>query len=280
MTFFRAAPKKSLMKSTKTPEISPQLRDIGVLVTRPAHQAEGLCHLIEQQGGTSIRFPVIEIIDIEDDQHLSPLIKRLDEFDIAIFISPNAVNKAITRIRSSRNWPNTIKIAAVGKSSAKALDSLGLIVDIFPSLSYNSEALLELEPMLNVAGKNIIIFRGVGGREHLAETLISRGANVEYAECYQRIRPQNDASEIIKRGVSGEIKIIICTSNEGLQNLYDMVGPSGRQWLINTPIVVVSERAAELARQLGFNSDVLISERANDDAILNSILLWRSMKEA
>lgn len=280
MTYSLAVPKKSSMKSTKTPDPSSQLQDIGVLVTRPAHQAEPLCRLIEQYNGTPIRFPVLEIADIEDNHHLSTQIARLDEFDIAIFISPNAVNKAIARIKLSRNWPNKIKIAAVGKSSAKALDSLGLIVDIFPSLSFNSEALLELEPMLNVAGKNIIIFRGVGGREHLAETLRSRGANVEYAECYRRIKPKIDASDIIKRGENGEIKIIICTSNEGLHNLYDMIGPTGRQWLINTPIIVVSERAAELARQLGFNSDTLVSERANDDAILNSILLWSQMKNA
>jgi len=269
-----------LMKSTKTPEPSSQLHNIGVLVTRPAHQAEPLCRLIEQYGGSPIRFPVLEIGDIEDKHLLNAQIARLDEFDIAIFISPNAVNKAIELIRSSRKWPNKIKIAAVGKSSAKALDSLGLIVDIFPLLSFNSEALLELEPMLNVAGKNIIIFRGIGGREHLAETLISRGANVEYAECYRRLKPQTDASEIIKCGISGDIKIIICTSNEGLHNLYDMIGPSGRQWLINTPITVVSERAAELARQLGFKSEVLVSELANDDAILNSIILWSNMKNA
>jgi len=267
------------MKSTKTPEATSQLHNIGVLVTRPAHQAEPLCRLIEQHNGIAIRFPVLEIADIEDNQHLTSQIKRLDEFDIAIFISPNAVNKAIQRIKSIRDWPNKIKIAAVGKSSAKALDSLGLIVDIFPSLSFNSEALLELEPMLNVAGKSIIIFRGVGGREHLAETLTSRGANVEYAECYRRVKPQINASELIKRGKSGEIKIIICTSNEGLHNLYDLVGSEGRQWLTNTAIIVVSKRAAELARHLGFNSDVLISERANDDAILNSVLLWSSMKE-
>lgn len=262
------------MKSTKTHELT----NIGVLVTRPAHQAEPLCHLIEQHDGTAIRFPTLEITDTINTQLLDSQIQRLDEFDIAVFISPNAVNKAISRIRSSRNWPNEIKIAAVGKSSAKALDSLGLIADIFPSLSFNSEALLELESMLNVEGKNIIIFRGEGGREHLADTLKSRGANVEYAECYRRIRPETDASEIIERGENGEIKIIISTSNEGLQNLHEMIGHSGRKWLINTPIILVSQRADEFARQLGF-TQTQISTQANDDAILNAILLWRNMRE-
>lgn len=264
------------MKSTKTPDLS----GVGVLVTRPAHQAERLCELIEQHNGTAIRFPVIEIVDIEDSTRLKSQIERLHEFDIAIFISPNAVSNAIANLSSIKNWPKTTKIAAVGKSSAKALDSSGLIADIFPSLHFNSEALLELEAMHDVKGKNIIIFRGEGGRELLAETLLGRGARVEYAECYRRQKPQFNTSPIMKRWANGEINIIICTSNEGLHNLYDMVGQSGRQLLINTPLVVISERAADLAQQLGFTSQPLISKQANDDAILNSILLWNNMKNA
>ncbi|HFE36943.1 MAG TPA: uroporphyrinogen-III synthase, partial [Gammaproteobacteria bacterium] len=106
------------MTSIKTHE----LNNIGILVTRPAHQAEPLCRLISQHGGNPIRFPVLEIIDIGDNPHFSNQIQRLNEFDIAIFISPNAAEKAITRIKSVSKWPNHIKIAAVGKSSAKALD--------------------------------------------------------------------------------------------------------------------------------------------------------------
>jgi len=264
------------MKSTKTPD----LQDVTVLVTRPAHQAEPLCRLIEQHNGACLRFPVIEIADIENNQTLLSQIERLDSFDIAIFISPNAVHKAVTLIQSIRKWPNKIKIAAVGNSSAKALDSLGLIVDIFPSLQFNSEALLELEPMQQVQGKHVIIFRGEGGREHLANTLKSRGASVEYAECYRRQKPQLDSVNISSQLNRGDVSIIVCTSNEGLHNLHEMVGPSGQQSLLQTPLIVVSERAADLAQEMGFTSRPLVSSQANDDAILNSIILWRKMKNA
>lgn len=249
-----------------------------MLVTRPEHQANELCESIERMGGTAIRFPVLQIEDIDDATQLHTQIERLDSFDIAIFISPNAVKKAINLIQVRKNWPKNVKIAAVGKTSAKALDSLGLIADIFPSKKFNSEALLSLDEMQNVSGKNIIIFRGEGGRELLAETLKDRGARVEYAECYKRSKPKADVSALLKHWARGEINIIVTTSNEGLHNLYDMVGQLGRQWLAKSTMVVISDRAADLAMQLGFKHRPLVSSQASDEAILNTLIEWHALQ--
>ena len=254
------------------------LSGVGVLVTRPEHQAEELCRKIEQNGGKAIRFPVLQIDDIDDTHQLNQQIDRLEHFDIAIFISPNAVKKAINIIQTKKKWPNHVKIAAVGKTSAKALDSLGLIADIFPSARFNSEALLSLDELQNIDGKSIIIFRGEGGRELLAQTLKSRGANVEYAECYKRTKPKSDVAKLMKHWARGEINVIVTTSNEGLHNLYDMVGQLGRQWLIKTPMIVVSERGADQALKLGFKQRPNVAVQASDDAIVESLIEWRSLQ--
>ena len=254
------------------------LAGVGVLVTRPTHQANALCETIENLGGKAIRFPVLQIDDVDDASLLNQQIDRLDSYDIAIFISPNAVKKAVNLIQARKKWPKNVKIAAVGKTSAKALDSLGLIADIFPSRRFNSEALLSLEEMQDVSGKNIIIFRGEGGRELLAETLKSRGARVEYAECYKRSKPKADVSALLKHWARGEINIIITTSNEGLHNLYDMVGQLGRQWLIKTPMIVISDRGADLALQLGFKQRPIVSSQASDEAIVNALIEWQSVQ--
>ena len=250
-----------------------------MLVTRPTHQANALCEAIENLGGSAIRFPVLQIDDVDDTSLLNQQIDSLDSYDIAIFISPNAVKKAVNLIQARKKWPNNVKIAAVGKTSAKALDSLGLIADIFPSRRFNSEALLSLEEMQDVSGKNIIIFRGEGGRELLAETLKSRGARVEYAECYKRSKPKADVSVLLKHWARGEINIIITTSNEGLHNLYDMVGQLGRQWLIKTPMIVISDRGADLALQLGFKQRPIVSSQASDEAIVNALIEWQSVQK-
>ena len=58
-----------------------------MLVTRPAHQAKRLCELIEVRGGQAVLHPVLEITEPEDPAVLAHIIERLDDFDIAIFIS-------------------------------------------------------------------------------------------------------------------------------------------------------------------------------------------------
>jgi len=259
-------------------QLTNALKNITVLVTRPEHQADKLCHLIENSGGKAIRFPSIEIVDVLEEEKLHTLIDQLNTFNIAIFISANAVKFGIKHVRSRGKWPKSLKIAAVGKSSVKALDSLGLIADIFPIEHFNSEALLSLEEMQNVDGKKIIIFRGDGGRELLAETLLSRGAIVKYANCYQRSVPETDPAPLIKLWERDELDVIVTTSNEGLQNLYDMVGEQGRHWLLCATIVVVSERAVDLAKRLGFKSRPIVAAQASDEAILSSLVAWNSIQ--
>lgn len=249
------------------------LSGICVLVTRPAHQGQTLCNDIETLGGRVLRLPVIEIDEPSDITPALNIIRRLDRFDIAVFISSNAVEKAHALITSHGGWPENLKIAAVGKHTAKTLRQLGKHVDILPQHQFNSEALLALEAMKNVRNKYIVIFRGEGGRELLAQTLTQRGAQVEYAQVYRRIRPAGDISDVQQAGQAGKIHIITITSNEGLQNLYEMVGKDGRHWLLDTPVVVISRRSAEFAQELGFQS-VVTAGQAGDQGLVEAIKEW------
>jgi uroporphyrinogen-III synthase len=142
-----------------------------------------------------------------------------------------------------------------------------------PQQQFNSEGLLEVEDLQQLNNKQIVIFRGEVGRELLAQSLRQRGAQVEYAEVYRRIRPECDTSEVQQAGLNGVINIAIVTSNEGLQNLYDMVGESGRRWLLHTPLAVVSQRNVELAQKLGFKSSV-IAKQASDEGLVDAVKEW------
>ena len=254
-----------------------RLDGVGVLVTRPAHQAGNLCRLIEQHGGIAIPFPVIAISHPTNPAPLTDIISRLGAFDIAIFISANAVDYGLQAVNAAGGFPPGILLAAVGRSTANELSQAGYQVDLFPKDVFNSEALLALEALNNVAGKRIVIFRGEGGRELLASTLKQRGAVVEYAECYQRIKSTITPEDLQKLWSDpSPVNVITVTSNEGLQNLYDLVGDRYRQKLLDTPMVVVSERAVQLARQLGFRSPIMVASTASDDAMLEALVNWRA----
>ena len=253
----------------------PDLTGIGILVTRPAHQAGHLCELIQAAGGCAISYPVLEIGEPEDTRTLHEQLERLNDFDIAIFISPNAVQRAFPFIDAHGGLPANIQIATVGRGSARELQRLGREPDICPDNRFDSETLLAMDEMLDVDGKAVIIFRGEGGRAMLANTLRERGAEVEYAEVYRRIRPDADNGVLLKAWEQGELDIITATSSEGLRNLYAMVGEEGRPWLRQTPLVVISERTVIVAEELGFDGAIIVADAANDEAMVEAVNRWR-----
>lgn len=231
--------------------VAGPLAGCGIVVTRPAHQAGVLAELIRGDGGNPILFPVLEILEVADLQPLVEVIARLDTFDLAVFISPNAVAKALNQITARRPWPAGLLAAAVGKGSVKELRRFGISEIISPQRNYDSEGLLELPQLQAVAGKRIVIFRGDGGRELLADTLTARGAKVEYVECYRRARPRADAAPLLRAWARGEVHAVTVTSSEGLRNLFEMLGKLGQSWLRRTLLLVPHQRIAEAARELG-----------------------------
>ena len=116
-----------------------------------------------------------------------------------------------------------------------------------------------------LAGTKIVIFRGEGGRELLGDTLQSRGADVFYADMYQRSPPQS-ARQLDH--YLAQADIITVSSNQGLQNLYDLA--ADKDSLIRHTLVVPGQRAYRLAKALGFGH-IFMAENATDEACMNAL---------
>jgi uroporphyrinogen-III synthase len=217
---------------------------------------------------------VLEILDVDDPGPLNDLVGRLAEFDIAIFISPNAVQRATTLIAAHGGIPPGLRVATVGKGSAAELRRFGIDRVIAPSVRFDSEALLELSEMQTVAGKRIVIFRGDGGRELLGDTLAARGAIVEYAECYRRSKPSVDAAPLLRLWTRNELSAFVITSSEGLRNLFEIVGQGAQHLLKETLLFVPHARVAETARALGLTRVVLTGP--NDEGVVEGMIDWWS----
>ena len=146
------------------------------------------------------------------------------------------------------------------------LNKHGLQAQIVPE-HFNTESLLEHPDLQQdkIAGKSIVIFRGVGGRELLGNILTERDAKVVYAEMYQR--KKNSILSLNQKELA-DIDMLTVTSNEGLQNLYDLT--DDKSALTALPIVVPGIRAHKLATQLGFSS-IIQSSNATDDACIQSL---------
>lgn len=227
------------------------LRGRHIVVTRPSAQTGPLAAAIEHAGGSVVRFPLLAIDDIEDDGPLRAVAERMDQYDLAVFVSPNAVDKALAVVTARRPWPAGLRAATVGKGSERALARHGIVDVVAPVGRFDSEALLELPELRDVAGKHIVIFRGNGGRELLGETLRKRGASVEHVACYRRSLPHVDPAPLLKLWAEGRLDAFVVTSSEGLRNLPVLLGEAGMRCLLPTPMFVPHARIAEEARKLG-----------------------------
>jgi len=131
-----------------------------------------------------------------------------------------------------------------------------------------------------VRGRRVLILRGDGGRELLADTLRSRGAEVTYAECYRRRLPAAPDPAALARLAGGEIDVAVITSSDGLSNLLALGGDSMRATVLATPLVVMSARQAQAARTLGFHAAVEVAARADDAAIVAAVRAWQATRNS
>lgn len=246
----------------------PPLSGLKIIVTRPRDQAVQLARSIEQAGGTAVLFPLLDIAAVQDTRVLYEQITRLAQFNLAIFISPNAVHYGIAAIHAAGNLPAQLRIATVGQGSAKALRDMGIANVIAPAERFDSEGLLALPELQDIAGWRVMIFRGDGGRELLGDTLRARGATVEYAACYQRSKPQQDAGVLLRAAPDA----ITVTSSEALAYLWQMLDDKARSQLRGITLFVPHPRIAELASQQGWQHVLLTG--SGDEGMLSALKNW------
>src|SRR5215467_7935871 len=238
----------------------------GIVVTRPREQAGALAGRIRAAAGDPILFPAIEILPPEKPETLAAVIATLEKFQLAIFVSPTAVERAHAMVSAIRRWPEGLRVAAVGAGTGRSLEERGFRGVLSPSGEGDSEALAALPELRDLSGSSVVIFRGQGGREWLRGALEARGARVEYAECYRRVRPGAPIGGLLARWQSGGVDAVSITSAESLVNFSAMLGPTGATYLRATPVFVPHPRIELAARKLEIR-EIVVTGQGDERAV-------------
>lgn len=236
-----------------------------ILITRPDGREAHLKQLIEQARGYVIHYPVVSIQPPSelDIKQLRLLRNQLQRFDMAIFISPTAVEQSQVYFPA---LPEHFTIVSIGSKTTQALAQQNINVDI-EAPGFNTESLLSTTEfqMPNIQGQRILIFRGTDGLPLLGDTLVQRGAHIRYVETYQRQLPPHPPLTFQQINT---INAITISSNEGLDNLIILM--EDPTLLIDVPIFVPSQRATTLARQHGFKT-IVTAKNATDEEIFQAM---------
>jgi uroporphyrinogen-III synthase len=248
--------------------VAAPLAGIGVVVTRPARQAAGLAAKLAALGATPIVFPAIVILPPVDRTALEAAHATLRECDVAFFVSANAAEYG-----APAQWPRGVIAFAPGPGTAEALIACGVPDVRIPATTQDSEGLLALPELAEVKGKRVVVFRGEGGRELLADTLRERGATVDCVPCYRRVAPSTGAQGLVDVLREGRAHALTVTSSEGLDNLWQVLGDEGRALAGRLPCFAPHPRIVAHGRTLGLD----MRETAPGDAgLLAALLAWAS----
>ena len=251
------------------------LQGLGVLVTRPAHQALNLCRLLESAGARVIRLPTL---DIKPTLEIDDLKRRLgagEPVDLIIFTSANAVRFGGPLLDRRQE----LKLAAIGPATARALESLGLHVAVTPVGGFDTEHLLRHPELSRLDGRRILLVKGVGGRRQLQEQLEQRGANVTVADVYQRERISHGSATVAAVGAhfaAGEIHVVTATSVEIAASLFELATPALRRSFDEVHWLVPGARVAAALRERGLTAPILPADSAEDQDLVAALVRWRS----
>lgn len=252
--------------------MSSSLNNITLWITRPAGQARNLTKLLEEQGANVFHLPLMQIETLPQDKKLEKKIKKINEYDMAFFISTNAAQIGMELIETHfPSLPKEIQYFTPGPTTARVLESYGLDV-AYPKKAMSTEALLILPEIRKILQnkskkkKRAVIFRGSGGRELLANALRSKGVDVDYIELYKRVLPEYKDTYLKGILKSKKPDGIIFSSAEAIYNftvLFEEIYPE----YIEIPIFVSSARLKEVSGKIGFKSISLL-QAADDKSIV------------
>ena len=223
----------------------PAVTDWRVLLTRPAEESTALAAVLAESGIYSSCLPLLETeaLPVTAEHHA---VFGAARYCAVIVVSKPAARLALQQLGSSvppMPW------FSVGAATAQILADHGLQVHC-PATGDDSEALLELPALreaIAVPGARVLILRGEGGRELLAERLREQGASVDYLELYRRFLPvyeegRADATHPVER-----LNGLVVSSGQGFY-LHALAGPDWPE-VAQLPLFVPSPRVYEMARR-------------------------------
>ncbi|MFF7106127.1 uroporphyrinogen-III synthase [Pseudomonas sichuanensis] len=223
-----------------------------LLLTRPEEDCAALAQSLAEAGIASASLPLLAIEAIAPDTAQLHRLRGIAQAQAIIVVSKPAARLLLEQLDQAGIAPPPEGWFTVGEATARILQGRGLRVS-FPATGDDSEALLGLPALREAIARSVprvLIVRGVGGRELLAERLAEQGASVDYLELYRRCLPHYPTGTLARRVDGERLNGLVVSSGQGLEHLQQIAGTDWPR-LSRLPLFVPSPRVAEQARALG-----------------------------
>lgn len=228
----------------------------GVVVTRDEPENGPLARLLRARGLRAQHWPTIRIAAPADPAPLEEALASLADFDWVVFTSPRAVDAVLERVGTPGRLP---RIAAVGESTASALEAVGWAVDLVPATQTGDALVTALVEAGMGAGTRLLFPASAIARDTVPDGLGEAGVVVVQVEAYRTEPAPLDRISCRAAMKSGAVSLITFTSPSTVENLETALGQELFEMArTRMRAVAIGPTTGEAARRAGF--DVVIAE--------------------
>jgi uroporphyrinogen-III synthase len=252
-----------------------------LIVTRPAAQAGAWVMALQALGQDAVALPLIAISPPADPAPVRLAWQQLPQCSLAMFVSANAVAHFFAA--ADGQWPAGVRAGSTGPGTSAALREAGvpealLVEPAADAAQFDSEALWARLSHEDWCGRHALVVRGEEGRDWLADTLRSRGAEVAFVAAYRRQAPQPgpDGQALLAQALAAPAAHLwLFSSSEAVGHLRTLAAAA--DWR-SSRAVASHPRIAQAARDAGFGQVQLAAP--SPAAVAALALAWPSIQSA
>lgn len=246
------------------PQTPKPLAGWRVLVPRGGPWGDGVAATLRHQGATPVVAPLINFAPTTDQATLDQALADLagGSFDWLTVTSATTVDVLFAH---RATIPATTKVAAVGETTAAALQAVGYRVDLVPDRDNSAAGMAEQMIGLEPQPRDILTLRSEIAKPVLTRLLDEAGHRVRSVVAYRTVGvPVTD--RIAQDVRSGRINAILVTSG----SVAEQVRTQFPDIPDSTVIAAIGPRTAKDARRAGLSVDV-IAESQTVDALIDAV---------
>jgi len=239
-----------------------------VLVTRPEGQTLSMTSAIRALGGEAVEIPTVRIAPPESTEELDAALGRIDDYDVLLLASSNAVRAVAARAGAlgvSLDRPG-LRVGCVGPRTAEAAARLRIPVDVVPARA-DGEGLAEAAvAAFEPRGRRFLLPRSEIGRDALPDAIRAAGGTLDAVVAYRTVGADAGGERLARELESGRLDALTFTSPSTVRHFLAMLGPSAREAAARCVVAALGTTTAAALREAGLPPQV-VPERPDASAL-------------
>lgn len=227
-----------------------------VLVPRGGKWGDGVAAAVRERGGIPVIAPLINFASTEDPTALANTLHELADGQFTWLVVTSATTVDVF-VSQRVDVPEATKIAAVGETTAAALQLAGYRVDFVPSADNSARGLVKEWPVAGEIGGRVLVPQSDLAEPTLIAGLHKLGFQVESVNAYRTVGvPVTD--QVKRDAASGRIRAVLVTSGSVARQIAEQLAPLPEE----TVVACIGPRTAFDTRAAGLPVHVIAEERS------------------